>query len=121
MAANPLKGEIDAVIDGRTYTLCFTSDAIVKTKALGIPDIGHINMSDAEHVIALLWAALLKHHESEDLDILAASRLVDEFEGGMTGAVESLTRALRFRLSRIPIDAPLVEPTGTVAVGDTAR
>ena len=108
--ANPLKGEIDATIDGKTYTLCLTSNALVQVKTvLGIPDVQHLNMLDVEHARALFWGALQKHHK--DVDLLAAGDLLDDVDRGVEGAVDMLARALRFRLSGTAIDKPLVEKT----------
>lgn len=108
--ANALKGEIEVTIDGAAYTLCFTTNAIAQVEQLlGGESIGEIaqRIAKVEHQRALLWGALQKHHSG--VTLLAAGALMDEFEAGLEPLVEALARALRFRLSRTPIDAPLGE------------
>lgn len=108
--ANALKGEIDISIDGVAYTLCFTTNVIAEVEQLLGDSIGGIagNIVKVEHQRALLWGALQKHHKG--VTLLAAGALMDEFDAGLEPLVEALARALRFRLSRTPLDAPLVEP-----------
>lgn len=106
--ANALKGEIELAIEGVPYTLCFTTNAIAEVEQLlGGDSIGEIaqRIAKVEHQRALLWGALQKHHKG--IDLLKAGALMDEFDGGLEPLVEALARALRFRLSRTPIDAPL--------------
>ena len=64
-------------------------------------------MTRIEHQRALLWGALQKHHGG--MTLVKAGELMDDFDGGIEPLAEALARALRFRLSRTPIDAPLVE------------
>lgn len=110
MAANPLKGEVELKVSGKTYTLTFTSNAIVQVEQLlggiSIADIGQ-QMGRMEYLRALLWAGLQKHHEG--LDLFAVSDLMDDCEGGMSGVMEPVTRALRFRLSGVAVTAPLTD------------
>ena len=106
--ANALKGEIELAIDGNAYTLCLTSNAIVQVEQLlGGESIGQIaqQVARVEYQRALLWGALQKWHPT--VDLVGAGALMDEVEGGSEPLVEALARALRFRLSRTPIDAPL--------------
>jgi len=108
--ANALKGEIELVIAGKPYTLCFATNAIAEVEQLlGGESIGEIaqRIAKVEYQRALLWAALQKHHSG--VTLLAAGELMDDFDGGLEPLVEALARALRFRLSRTPLDAPLVE------------
>jgi hypothetical protein len=112
--ANPLKGDVDLVSDGVTYTLCFTSNGIVEVEnVLGGLSIGEIAMqaSRIEYQRALLWGALQKHHPGTDL--AKAGDVLDGCEGGLAEVEEQVTRALRFRLQRIAVDAPL-RPDGEV-------
>lgn len=105
--ANALKGEIEVTIDGAAYTLCFTTNSIAEVEQLLGDSVGGIaaNIVKVENQRALLWGALQKHHKG--VTLLAAGALMDEFEAGLEPLVEALARALRFRLSRTPIDAPL--------------
>lgn len=119
MASNPLKGEVEITIDGAVYTLCFTSNCIVEVEQLLGQSIGEIaqDLAKVEHQRALLWGALQKHHPGTDL--LKAGDLLDDVEGGLHPLAGKLARALRFRISRIPIDAPLTgeDEASAVAVG----
>ena len=106
--ANALKGEVALTIDGNTYTLCFTTNAIAQVEQLlGGESIGEIaqQIARVEYQRALFWGALQKWHPT--VDLMGAGALMDEVEGGSEPLVEALARALRFRLSRTPIDAPL--------------
>ena len=108
--ANALKGEIAVSIDGNAFTLCFTTNAIAQIEQmLGGESIGSIaqQIARVEYQRALFWGALQKHHAT--VDLIGAGALMDEFEGGNEPLVEALARALRFRLSRTPLDAPLIE------------
>ncbi len=106
--ANALKGEIEVAIEGVAYTLCFTTNAIAQVEQLLGDSIGGIaaSIGKVEHQRALLWGALQKHHKG--VELLAAGALMDEFEAGLEPLVEALARALRFRLSRTPLDVALV-------------
>lgn len=118
MASNHLKGEVEITIDGTVYTLCFTSNCIVEIEQLLGQSIGEIaqDLAKVEHQRALLWGALQKHHPRTDL--LKTGDLLDAFDGGLQTLAEKLARALRFRISRTPIDAPLGEEEApAVAVG----
>lgn len=111
--ANEVKGEVDLVVEGKTYTLCFSSDAIVRVEQLLGSDIGAISTrGSVESMRALLWGALLKHHPQADLDL--ASGLLDEYEDGLQGAFEKTARVLRFRLSRVPVSAPFTSDENPV-------
>lgn len=106
--ANALKGEIAIAIDGNAFTLCFTTNAIAQVEQLlGGESIGEIaqQIARVEYQRALFWGALQKWHPT--VDLMGAGALMDEVEGGSEPLVEALARALRFRLSRTPIDAPL--------------
>tara|TARA_R110000868_G_scaffold17418_1_gene76545 strand:+ start:432 stop:770 length:339 start_codon:yes stop_codon:yes gene_type:complete len=105
--ANALKGEIEISVEGNAYTLCFTTNAIAEVEQLLGDSVGGIaaNIAKVEHQRALLWGALQRHHKG--IDLLKAGALMDEFDGGLEPLVEALARALRFRLSRTPIDASL--------------
>ena len=110
MAANPLKGEVELVIGETTYTLCFSSNSIVAVEQLfGGVGIGEIaaDLNRVEHQRALLWGALQKYHDG--IELLAAGDLVDECEDGLKPIAEKLARALRFRISRTPVDAPFTD------------
>lgn len=108
MAANPLKGEIDLISGEETYTLVFTSNAIVQAEQLLNATIGEITgqLTRVENIRVLLWAALQKHH-GKTVDLLKAGDILDAFDGGMNGIADPLARALRFRLTRTPVDQPL--------------
>jgi hypothetical protein len=108
MAANPLKGEIDLVAGDETYTLVFTSNAIVQVEQLLSASIGEITgrLTHVENIRVLLWAALQKHH-GKTVDLMKAGDILDAFDGGMNGIADPLARALRFRLARTPIEQPL--------------
>lgn len=106
--ANPINGEIDIVANGKTYTLCFTSEAIISVEDLLGADISEISgKSSVGNIRALLWGALRQHHG--EVDLVGAGPILDGYEGGVTGLFEQLVRALRFRLSRTAIDAPFGE------------
>lgn len=107
MAANHLKGEIDLPVDKQTYTLALTSNAIVQVEQLLDSSITEImkGLTRYENSRALLWAGLQKYHPK--IDLLAAGEIIDEIDGGLEGLVDPLARAVRFRLSRTPIDNPL--------------
>lgn len=110
--ANALKGEIALTIDGNAYTLCFTTNAIAQVEQLlGGESIGEIaqQIARVEYQRALFWGALQKWHPT--VDLMGAGALMDEVEGGSEPLVEALARALRFRLSRTPIDASLIDET----------
>jgi len=109
MAANPLKGEVELVIGETTYTLCFSSNSIVEVEQLLGDSIGSIaaDISKVEHQRALLWASLQKHHKG--INLLDAGDLIDECEDGLKPIAEKLARALRFRISRTPVDAPFTD------------
>lgn len=109
MAANPHKGEVDLVIGETTYTLAFPTNSIVLVEQLcGGVSIGTIssNFNRIEYIRAALWGALQKHHPK--IDLMKAADILDDAEDGLNGVVEAVVRALRFRLSRTPVDAPLV-------------
>jgi hypothetical protein len=109
MAANPLKGEVEIVSGDATYTLVFTSNAIVQCEQVLGATIGEItsNLMRVENLRALVWAALQTHHKGADL--FKAGDVIDDFAGGMNELADPLARALRFRLSRTALDVPLLE------------
>lgn len=108
MAANALKGEVELVSGGVTYVMVFTSNAIVQVEQILGGSIGEITnkLTHVENIRVLLWAALQKHHPK--VDLLGAGDVIDAFEGGMNELVDPLMRALRFRLSRTPVEQPLI-------------
>lgn len=109
--ANPLKGEIDLLVAGKSYTLCFPSNRIVEVEtALGQP-IGRIAAEFARSpsfgiIRTLFWGSLLEHHP--DVTLIDAGSIMDDIEGGLEAMIDPIGRALRFRLSRTAVDAPLV-------------
>lgn len=108
MAANPHKGEVDLTVGDTTYTLAFTNNSIVLIEQLfGGIGIGAIasDFGRVEYVRGLLWGALQKHHPK--IDLMKTGDLLDDIEG-LPAVADPLARALRFRLARIPVDAPLV-------------
>ena len=118
MAVNPLKGEVEIKIDDKPFTLCFTSNSLVELQQVmgkGVeeiaPDIGNV-----ENRRGLLWAGLQKYHGP--LDLIAAGDLMDDADGGIMVLMEALARALRFRLSGVGVDQPLLDDKGQpVALG----
>lgn len=111
--ANALKGEVEVVAGETTYILCFTNNAIVQIEqifdGMGIGEITQ-NLMRVEVARALLWGALQKHHPKTDL--LKAGDILDDIEGGLAAIADPLARALRFRLSGIGLDKPLIEVDG---------
>lgn len=104
--ANPLKGEVDFAVEGKSLTLCFSTNSIVQVEHLLSSDITAISsVTSVENIRALLWGALQANHP--DIDLKAAGGLLDDYDGGVMGAFEKIVRALRFRISRTPIDTPL--------------
>jgi hypothetical protein len=107
MAVNSLKGEVEIKIEGKPYTLCFTSNALVELQQVmgkGVEEIAP-EMRNVENRRGLLWAGLQKHHKG--VDLIAAGDLMDEADDGLQALAEALARALRFRLSGIAVDQPL--------------
>lgn len=108
--ANPLKGEVDLVVGTKTYTLCFPSNRIVEVETLLGQPIAQIAVEFAQSpsfgvIRTLLWAALREHQGK--IDLLGAGAIMDDIEGGLEAMIDPIGRALRFRLSRIPVDQPL--------------
>lgn len=118
MAANPLKGEVEIKIDGKPFVLCFTSNALVALQQVmgkGVEEIAP-HLGNVENRRGLLWAGLQKHHG--DVDLLTAGDMLDDADDGLLALLETLARALRFRLSGIGLDEPLVDEDGNpVALG----
>lgn len=108
MAANPHKGEVDFEAGGKSYTMVFTTNAIVQAEQLLGAGIGEITaqLTRVENIRVLFWASLQKHHPK--IDLLAAGDIFDEYDGGMNELADPLARALRFRISRVALDQPLV-------------
>lgn len=117
--ANPLKGELDLVVEGKTLTLCFTTNAIVEVETLsGGMDVATIIMQWQQSpaigpLRTLLWGATRKHHPA--LSLFDVGDLIDEAGparmeelGGLIG------KALRFRLSGT-FDGPTAEEGGQPA------
>lgn len=112
--ANPLKGEVELKIGDKTMVLCFPSNRIVEVETMLDQDIIAIGQSIASRpsygtIRTLLWGAMLEH--SPKATLMDAGAVMDECEGGLQGIVEPVVRALRFRLSRTPVDAPLDDGT----------
>lgn len=115
MAANPHKGEIDIKAGSKTYTLCFTSNAIVQIeKLLGVSSIGEARLSSYDTVRTVIWGGLQKHHD--DVDLIGAGDVMDDMMDDLGGGIESLSdpvvRALRFRTSGTALDVPIEVDTG---------
>jgi hypothetical protein len=104
--ANPLKGEVSLAAGETTYTLCFTSNAIVQAeKLLGVSSIAQANLTSYDTIRTLLWCALQKHHGTVSLP--GTGDVMDECVGGLEAVGDPLARALRFRISGTAIDVPL--------------
>lgn len=110
--ANPLKGEIDFPHGADTYTLCFTSNALVEVEQVSGQAI-HAVLVDWQQDIAfaplrnLFWGALRKHHPK--MSLFDAGDLLDEIgPGRMEELGGAIGKALRFRLSGT-FDPPATE------------
>jgi hypothetical protein len=71
--ANPHKGEISVDLEGQTYTLALTLNAMVDVEALfGLSFDEVISLAatkgSATHLRALVWAMLRKHHPTITLE-----------------------------------------------------
>lgn len=95
--ANPRRGEIEAVIDGRPRTLCLTLGALAELEAaFGVDDV--VALADrfgsgrpsARDLTRLLAAGLRGAGEAVSEDEVALMR----FEGGAVGAAEIAGRLL---------------------------
>lgn len=114
MPANPLKGEVELVSGGTAYILVYTTNAIATVEDLADKSIGEITTgaalnSNVGEVRTLLYGALLSKHP-DGLDLLKVGDIMDDYEGPLSEIVEKIGRAIRFRLSRTPIDAPFEPP-----------
>lgn len=109
--ANALKGELELQAGGKTYTLAFTNNAIVQVEEMfGGKGIGLIAAEAAANsrvgdVRTLLWGALVTHHP--DVNLISVGGVMDDYDGPLSDIVEKIGRAIRFRLSRVPVEAPL--------------
>lgn len=103
--ANPLKGEVELPdVDGKSYVLCYPSNAIVEIETLsGGKDIGSIILEWQQSpaigpLRLLLWGALRKHHSI--LSLFDVGDLIDDAGAGRMEEIGGLIgKALRFRLS----------------------
>jgi hypothetical protein len=112
--ANKLKGEVELVAGGETYTLIYTTNAIATVEELfGGKSIGEIMQGVASNpslgdVRTLLFGALMTRHS--DFDLLKVGPIMDDYDGPLSDIVEKIGRTIRFRLSRTPVDTPFEEP-----------
>ena len=95
--ANPLKGEVPFDLDGTSYTLLFSCNAICELEAeldKGIVEIGNLLADPTKlrmaHVRALIWAGLRERHS--EISIKEAGDLVIRL--GLMQATELIARAL---------------------------
>lgn len=94
--ANPIKGEVDLTIDGKTYTIKLGRNALASVEGLlgkGFPEIAQALSSDPQIAVmrAILWAGLQRHHP--DIDLFGAGDLMDE--AGDDLITEKIGEALR--------------------------
>jgi hypothetical protein len=96
--ANPHKGDVPFEVAGKTYTLRYSHLALVKLEKQldkGLMTVMQ-NMTKPEEmrlgdVVALLWSGLQKHHP--DLTFEDAADLLDDLEGGTSGAIRVIDQA----------------------------
>lgn len=105
MMANLHRGEIEAVLDGRPYTLCLTLGALAELEtAFGGEDMlaiaqrfeaGRLSARDA---IRVLGAAL--RGAGEDISDEAVARM--RIDGGAAGYVHTVARLLNATFAEVP-------------------
>lgn len=95
--ANPLRGEINAELDGRTWTLCLTLGALAELEdRLEAPGLSALSQKfaggdlKATDLQAILYAGLMGGGHTVSFDEVAEMRI----EGGIDGYVELAARLL---------------------------
>ncbi len=94
---NPVRGEIEALIDGRKYVLCLTLGALAELEhTLGATDLIELTQSfsrgrvSVSHLIRLIGAGL--RGAGNDISDEELSRM--QFAGGVRGAADIAARLL---------------------------
>jgi Phage tail tube protein, GTA-gp10 len=95
---NPHKGDVAFNVSGKTYTLRYSHSALVKLeKQLDkglmkvMQDMTNPDQMRIGTVVALLWSGLQKHHP--DMTFEDAADLLDDLEGGTSGAISVIDQA----------------------------
>ncbi|MDB5540524.1 MAG: hypothetical protein JWQ89_2251 [Devosia sp.] len=94
--ANPIRGEVDITVGGKTYTIKLGRNALASVEGLlgrGFPEIAQSLTSDPQIVVmrAILWAGLQRYHP--ELDLMQVGDLMDEAGDDLIG--EKIGEALR--------------------------
>lgn len=118
--ANRYRGEIDAQLDGRTFTLCLTLGALAELEdAFGADDMvalahrfeqGRIRSRDA---LKIIGAGLRGGGQDVSDDDVAAMQA----EGGAAGFVDIVARLLRATFSSDEVGRSIDEADGDAASG----
>jgi hypothetical protein len=116
--ANRQRGEIDALIDGRRYTLCLTLGALAELEAaLGADDLvglaerfsaGRLRATDATRVIG---AAL--RGAGNDIDDQAVAQM--RFENGAIGMAALVAELIAITFGAEPGTGPAANPAPPAA------
>jgi hypothetical protein len=118
--ANPHRGEIEARLDGKPYTLCLTLGALAELEhAFGHEDMlalaqrfqsGRLSARDAQRIIG---AGL--RGAGHDIDDAAVARM--QAEGGAAGFVDIVARLLTATFGARPPCAPAKAGADPIAAG----
>lgn len=95
---NPHKGDVSFEAGGKSYTLRFSTFALVKLEeSLGkslveiMNEISRLDTMRLKTVVALLWAGLQKHHPGTTEE--DAANLIDDVGGGIAGVMPHINDA----------------------------
>lgn len=101
--ANPQRGEVDVVVNGRVYTLAMDLNAMCELQAVLRPaDPDSVELDDVMHKVAkmnpiylraFLWATLRRHHK--DITLMGVSDLVVD-AGGIEAFFAKLPQLLAY-------------------------
>lgn len=107
--ANRQKGEMSFDADGKTYVLCFSSNALCELEdaiGVGVVRLGEL-LSNVEtlklkDVRAVLWAGLTDHQKG--IDVKSVGRIIDTI--GIARAVEIISSGMSLAFPSEEADSP---------------
>lgn len=116
--ANPIKGEVDLPVDGKTFTLCLGINEIVELET--VTDTGIVEIAGwfadrsklrVGNMRAVLWASLQKHHPEISLE--GAGEMIGKV--GLLPIVERLADAIQAAFPEAETGAKPNPPAGAQA------
>jgi Phage tail tube protein, GTA-gp10 len=118
--ANPHKGEVEFSVEGKTYKLCFSVNALCELEAVAGEPAGAVfgqlsDLSKARYSTwrALFWAALRDHHA--DVTLTDAGRLMTAL--GMTQVVPLVHGAVTLAFPQTEAPSPLADQVASQPAG----